>query len=1193
MTSMIGIAKEVYNATSFLYQISDLINFARSIGYDFTPINSSLGKVDNKIKEILLELDSISQSVDILLDLEEPLENHASAIAAEYTIIINSILAIYCKIKEFENAFDNEDINTYINEIVGDGAHSRAEFVKEFLKRTVGLLLYEHLNNQRPNLKEFLLIIGVMEEIEQRAESEKHRLAFMEHRINWNAITGFLINPPNSVMQIYQWGSGRSGLNRLIDRLHNLLISRMIPAAVDYLSFEELSEFESAVVGTIQEDEGNNEQLTIVLWEDEASKFKIVIKVVVIPKTTQVLSPGIGFAIVAMLSDAQEIPLTKNIHLIIDGGMDLESGIYLAFMPGMIPGFSLKLPNPNLSSASIILAKKKKDSSSPIVLLGSLEGSRLEIGAIDGMVGMEIFNGKCPDLFGEIQLNDGRIILNTKDADSFIERILPSDLNLDAPFDIICGWSSERGLYFRGSGSIEIIIPIHKSIGSVFLESIYIAIILGEVRKISIFTAVTVSAELGPIAASIERIGTRYELSFPEDGGNMGPVEFSIGFLTPVGAGISIDAGITGGGYLEFDNKSKRYTGILALKFREIGLTAIGLITTKMPDGSKGFAMLASMGVDFNPPIQLSMGFTLNKVGGLIGINRTMMVDVLREGIKKHTLDAILCPNPEWVIPNASKIISDLRTVFPPAEGHYVIGPMVQIGYGSPTIITADIGIFLELEGTQPKRALLLGKLKMLLPKPEEAIVKINLDIIGVLDLEKKELSFQASLYDSSILMYEIFGDAAFFLSWGAKPEFAMSLGGFHPRFAPPQPSIIFADLKRLGMNLSKGSNFQLSCGAYQAVTPNSLQFGARAELYASAGKAEISGYLSFDTLIYFSPFRFEVDIGAGVTIRYRKASLADVRISMTLCGPSAWSARGTAHVKILFFEIDVDFNITWGRDAPPALDPVNPWPHFEQALLRAESWGGLLPSSTHMVASLRKIEPDKTSAASSEEPSAVPVVVHPAGSLELRQNVVPLKTTLGKFGNAPVIGYDRFEITRLTTKDNIRIEIEDVDEFFARGQFENLSNSQKLSVPAFEKIPGGIKTKSLNRISVQGEIQSTPVRHEPIVINADRTSQRALEEGISRWDQMRILSAGSASRRSALRFGRQERFAPTGSPLVATVQERYVIVKRETLQQVDIWEGEGARVHADQALLNHLKRHPEQSGSLMVIAASEVVEAA
>ena len=58
--------------------------------------------------------------------------------------------------------------------------------------------------------------------------------------------------------------------------------------------------------------------------------------------------------------------------------------------------------------------------------------------------------------------------------------------------------------------------------------------------------------------------------------------------------GLAVDAGIvTGGGYLYFDFDRGEYAGVLELSIAEVvSVKAIGLITTRMPDGSKGFSLL-------------------------------------------------------------------------------------------------------------------------------------------------------------------------------------------------------------------------------------------------------------------------------------------------------------------------------------------------------------------------------------------------------------------------------------------------------------------------------------------------------------------------------------------------------------------------------------------------------------------------
>ena len=67
-------------------------------------------------------------------------------------------------------------------------------------------------------------------------------------------------------------------------------------------------------------------------------------------------------------------------------------------------------------------------------------------------------------------------------------------------------------------------------------------------------------------------------------------MDISLGFKPPRGAGLSIDAGVVkGGGYLYFDPDKGEYAGVAELSIAEIvSVKAIGLITTKMPDGTPG-----------------------------------------------------------------------------------------------------------------------------------------------------------------------------------------------------------------------------------------------------------------------------------------------------------------------------------------------------------------------------------------------------------------------------------------------------------------------------------------------------------------------------------------------------------------------------------------------------------------------------
>jgi capsular exopolysaccharide synthesis family protein len=78
-------------------------------------------------------------------------------------------------------------------------------------------------------------------------------------------------------------------------------------------------------------------------------------------------------------------------------------------------------------------------------------------------------------------------------------------------------------------------------------------------------------------------------------------------------------------------------------------------------------------------------------IGGLIAINRTFDESVLRAGLKNHTLDSVMFPRDP--IRNAPQIISNINRVFPPSRGSHLFGPMLQIAWGTPPLITANLAV--------------------------------------------------------------------------------------------------------------------------------------------------------------------------------------------------------------------------------------------------------------------------------------------------------------------------------------------------------------------------------------------------------------------------------------------------------------------------------------------------------------------
>jgi len=776
------------------------------------------------------------------------------------------------------------------------------------------------------------------------------------------------------------------------------------------------------------------------------------------------------------------------------------------------------------------------------------------------------------NISAELRLEGLGIHLTTEGADGFLEKLLRG-IKLGSELDLTLGWASNRGMYIQGNGALEIVAPIHRTMGPLLVEEIYLSVsIVG--GNIPIAAAVSFAAELGPVSATVKRLGfvTRFPIG---DGFALNDIDF--GFLPPIGAGLVIAAGpVVGGGFLEIDTENQRYAGILQLEFQTIGLVAIGLITTRMPDGSKGFSVLLSICVTFNPAITLPYNFKLIGVGGLIGIHRSMIIAVIRQGLKNRTLDSIMFP--EDPILNAAKIISDLRAVFPPTEDRFVLGPMAKLGWNSPPLITGDIGILIEIP--QPVRIAILGQLALVLPKKEKAIVEIHLDMLGVVDFDKRLFSFDASLYDSKILTYTLSGDSAMRLSWGEEPNFALSIGGLHPRFKPPPK---FPTLRRLRLSIGSGNNPRINFDTYQAITSNSTQFGAKLEVYAKKGKFSIQGYLGFDALFIFSPFSFVVDIGADVSVKVGRKTLFSVSLDLVLAGTSPWRAKGKATFKVLFVKIKIRFDKSWGKRKRVSLPEVDPTEQLHTALKDSGNWAGILPGESQMAVSLRTSE---------EETDGI--VVHPMGRLEIRQRVLPLGVTLEKFGNAPVTGPGKYTIDDVKTGTDqtefASLSLSPVKDYFARGQFENLSDAKKLSSPSFEKFDAGVRVGS-GKVVFEHPVSYT-LEYETEVIDENRVAH-TLDPSNLPWRMGKYFAAGSAARLGALRNAGSRKYTVYGKAAkVRMKEEEYVIAGMKDLRAVKgIPNNDRGMSHsqAQREYEAYVEQNPEKQGEVQIVLKQEV----
>ncbi|MEO7072487.1 MAG: DUF6603 domain-containing protein [Rhodanobacter sp.] len=587
----------------------------------------------------------------------------------------------------------------------------------------------------------------------------------------------------------------------------------------------------------------------------------------------------------------------------------------------------------------------------------------------------------------------------------------------------------------------------------------------GSFSKLAVEISASFGVSLGPFAASVDRLGIRLKL----DLGAAKPLAFD--FKPPNGIGLSLDAGIIkGGGYLNVDDQG--YAGILELKMLAVDVKAIALLNTHSP---AGFSLLLLVFGQF-PAIQLSFGFTLTGVGGLIGVQHTASPPALSAALSAGQLDAVLFPNNP--VANAPQIISALRPMFPVKAGGFIIGPMLELGWSTPSLVTVRLGLLVEAN-----QFTLLGQAIIALPpliSADLALLYLRLDFVGSVVFSPLRIAFDAKLIHSRVAFISISGQFAFRAAFGDQPTFIMSAGGFHPRFKEI-PSDIPAPFDRVGMSLDIGI-VGISFKGYFAVTSATVQAGAELRAWADIGIASIEGGLGFDAICYLAPrFYFEVDIFAYLDVHVFGKDFASIHLDGTLAGPGRWHIAGNAKVHTPWplpnFSVHIDEH--FGSDPATPEITVDVATLLGAEIAKVGNWSAQLPASGDAWLSLAKVDAGND------------LLAHPLGSLTFQQKLVPFDLKLDKASGSKINGANEFGAGALTlTQGGLpaasgATSSQPTRDFFAAAQFLELSQDDKLAKPSFESFDAGYRLASDD--FAMGRIIPEPLDYEEADLGAAR----------------------------------------------------------------------------------------------------------
>ena len=704
-------------------------------------------------------------------------------------------------------------------------------------------------------------------------------------------------------------------------------------------------------------------------------------------------------------------------------------------VPPLVP-LPATIPRPDFSGdVDIGLSFARKSSSAPLVL-GALDGTHFSIGELSGAIRLK---NDAPQV--EFNLKDSKLVLKVGD-DALLGAVIGDAIEVALTFGLI---GDVAGLRLRDGTGLKATIPLEKIPNSpVQIPFLYFELTKGaSLNQIDIEIAGSFQVAIGPFAGSIDRLGSKLNLNNLLGGAS--PVA-GWGLKPPSGAGLAIDAGvIKGGGFLLFDDARGEYGGILEIKLMQIGVKAIGLLSTKNPGGWSLLLVITAQ----LPPIQLGFGFTMTGIGGLLGVQHTIDTSALSSGLSTGSLDSFLFPqNP---IANAPQIINQLRTIFPFRVGGFVIGPMLELGWGTPSLVTARIGVLIE-----PSQVVIVGQVIVQLPPLVDkslALLYLQMDIAGGVVFDPLKFWLDGLLRDSRVLFISLTGQFAFRALFGDKPSFLISAGGFHPRFTDIPPDIP-APFQRVGAEFSIGI-VGMEFKGYFAVTSATVQGGSSMRVWGDVGIAAFEGGFEFNAIIYIVPtFRFEVDIHVWAGVEVFDIDFASVDIYGLLAGPGRWHIVGRATIHTPWPLPDFHFHVdeTWGEDRATTVRRIKLVDELKKELEGKDdkstpvNWSAILPVANDGFVTLIKLPP------------APGLLAHPNGLLQFVQKRMPLAKPLTKLGSDAIEGEKQIAIEKISFGPIEKNADRKLDDNFPIAQFIDMNEDDLLGKPSFDRFESGFE---------------------------------------------------------------------------------------------------------------------------------------
>jgi hypothetical protein len=268
-----------------------------------------------------------------------------------------------------------------------------------------------------------------------------------------------------------------------------------------------------------------------------------------------------------------------------------------------------------------------------------------------------------------------------------------------------------------------------------------------------------------------------------------------------------------------------------------------------------------------------------------------------------------------------------------------------------------------------------------------------------------------------------------------------------------------------------------------------------------------------------------------------------------------------------------VGFDETFGEEQHVSLPSADPWPALRDAIQERQNWSAVLPRRVFQVVSI-----------SAPADSSV-VLLDPVGGAELREKVLPLNRPITKFGEATPIGPDRYAVSDVQVGARAGAQWTATRDHFARAQFEHLSDTEKVSIPSFERMDAGVSVSS--GAVTSGTSMPRELTYETLIIDSPWDGRPAPPYSLPLSVQLGMVRAGAAARAPFRTMG-AEKFSREAESAAVLEDEGFVIASTADLSVAPQFATPMTKGDASLTLKLHLAAHPADRERLQVVAAHE-----